>query len=72
MEIDSAEFTAGFVKKYIPLKRPGKVNDIAPVYIFVASEESILLPASGHCRWQAVGLAKAGKRFIIKKLISIK
>jgi 3-oxoacyl-[acyl-carrier protein] reductase len=40
MEIDSPEFTASFTDQYIPLNRPGKVNEIAPVFLFLASEES--------------------------------
>ena len=40
MEIDPPEFTANFVEQYIPLNRPGKVGEIAPVFLFLASEES--------------------------------
>ncbi len=40
MEIDPPEFTANFVEQYIPLNRPGKVEDIAPIFLFLASEES--------------------------------
>ena len=38
--IDSPEFTAAFVKRYIPMDRPGKVGEIAPVFLFLASDES--------------------------------
>lgn len=40
MEIDSPEFTKKFVDRYIPLNRPGKVEEIAPIFLFLASEES--------------------------------
>ena len=40
MEIDPPAFTANFVDQYIPLNRPGKVQEIAPVFLFLASEES--------------------------------
>ncbi|HMF70834.1 MAG TPA: SDR family NAD(P)-dependent oxidoreductase [Flavitalea sp.] len=39
-EIDSPEFTDNFVKQYIPLNRPGTVEEIAPVFLFLASDES--------------------------------
>ena len=39
-EIDSPEFTENFVNQYIPLNRPGTVEEIAPVFLFLASEES--------------------------------
>ncbi len=38
--IDSPEFTARFVNRYIPLNRPGKPEEIAPVFLFLASDES--------------------------------
>lgn len=40
MEIDSAEFVKDFVDRYIPLGRSGRVEDIAPMFLFLASEES--------------------------------
>ena len=40
MEIDPPEFTENFVNQYIPLNRPGKVEEIAPLFLFLASEES--------------------------------
>jgi 3-oxoacyl-[acyl-carrier protein] reductase len=40
MEIDDPEFTKNFVDKYIPLNRPGKMNEIAPAFLFLASEEN--------------------------------
>lgn len=40
MAIDPPEFTANFVEQYIPVNRPGKVEEIAPVFLFLASEES--------------------------------
>ena len=38
--IDSPEFTARFVSRYIPMNRPGKPEEIAPVFLFLASDES--------------------------------
>jgi 3-oxoacyl-[acyl-carrier protein] reductase len=40
MEIDPPEFTENFVKQYIPLNRPGKVEEVAPLFLFLASDES--------------------------------
>jgi 3-oxoacyl-[acyl-carrier protein] reductase len=40
MEIDSKEFTKDFAERYIPLNRPGKVEEIAPLFLFLASEDS--------------------------------
>jgi 3-oxoacyl-[acyl-carrier protein] reductase len=40
MEIDPPEFTENFVRQYIPLNRPGKVEEVAPLFLFLASEES--------------------------------
>jgi len=40
MEIDSPEFVKNFVDRYIPMNRTGKVEDIAPAFLFLASEES--------------------------------
>ncbi|GEO11885.1 SDR family NAD(P)-dependent oxidoreductase [Segetibacter aerophilus] len=39
-EIDPPEFTEAFVKQYIPLNRPGKPEEIAPIFLFLASDES--------------------------------
>jgi NAD(P)-dependent dehydrogenase (short-subunit alcohol dehydrogenase family) len=39
-EIDPPEFTQEFVKQYIPLKRAGKPEEIAPIFLFLASNES--------------------------------
>lgn len=38
--IDSPEFTERFVNRYIPMNRPGKPEEIAPVFLFLASDES--------------------------------
>jgi 3-oxoacyl-[acyl-carrier protein] reductase len=38
--IDSPEFTARFVNRYIPMNRHGKPEEIAPVFLFLASDES--------------------------------
>jgi 3-oxoacyl-[acyl-carrier protein] reductase len=40
MEIDPPEFTEQFTKQFIPLNRPGKVEDVSPVFLFLASDES--------------------------------
>jgi 3-oxoacyl-[acyl-carrier protein] reductase len=40
MEIDPPAFTDNFVKQYIPLNRPGKVEEVAPLFLFLASDES--------------------------------
>jgi 3-oxoacyl-[acyl-carrier protein] reductase len=40
MEIDPPEFTKKFVERYIPLGRAGKVEDVAPAFLFLASDES--------------------------------
>jgi 3-oxoacyl-[acyl-carrier protein] reductase len=39
-QIDSPEFTAAFADRYIPLNRPGKVGEIARIFLFLASDES--------------------------------
>ena len=38
--IDSPEFTANFVHRYIPMNRPGKPEEIAPLFLFLASDAS--------------------------------
>ena len=40
MEIDSPEFTQKFVDTFIPLERAGIVEDVAPAFLFLASDES--------------------------------
>jgi len=40
MEIDSPEFVENFVDRYIPMNRTGRVEEIAPAFLFLASEES--------------------------------
>lgn len=40
MEIDPPGFTENFVKQFIPLNRAGLVEDIAPIFLFLAGEES--------------------------------
>lgn len=41
--IDSPEFVRDFVDRYIPLGRPGHVHDIAPLFVFLASDDSAFL-----------------------------
>jgi 3-oxoacyl-[acyl-carrier protein] reductase len=61
MEIDPPEFTENFVKQYIPLNRPGKVDEVAPLFLFLASEESsfmtgqILIADGGQLAGQKPG-----------------
>jgi 3-oxoacyl-[acyl-carrier protein] reductase len=40
MEIDSPEFAQQFADRYIPMNRTGKVEEVAPAFLFLASEES--------------------------------
>ena len=40
MEIDSPEFVKEFSQRYIPMNRPGQVKEIAPLFLFLASDES--------------------------------
>jgi 3-oxoacyl-[acyl-carrier protein] reductase len=40
MEIDPPEFTEKFVERYIPLNRAGKVEEVAPLFLFLASNET--------------------------------
>jgi 3-oxoacyl-[acyl-carrier protein] reductase len=40
MEIDSPEYTKKFIDRYIPMNRAGKPEEIAPIFLFLASEES--------------------------------
>jgi 3-oxoacyl-[acyl-carrier protein] reductase len=37
-EIDPPEFVRDFVERYIPLGRPGTVEDVAPAFLFVAGK----------------------------------
>jgi 3-oxoacyl-[acyl-carrier protein] reductase len=39
-EIDPPEFTENFVKQFIPLNRPGSVDDVSPLFLFLAGDES--------------------------------
>jgi 3-oxoacyl-[acyl-carrier protein] reductase len=38
--IDSAEAVRDFVQHYIPLRRPGRIPEVAPIFLFLASEEA--------------------------------
>jgi 3-oxoacyl-[acyl-carrier protein] reductase len=61
MEIDPPEFTENFVKQYIPLNRPGKVEEVAPLFLFLASDETsfmtgqILIADGGQLAGQKPG-----------------
>jgi 3-oxoacyl-[acyl-carrier protein] reductase len=37
-EIDGPEFVADFVERYIPLNRAGRVEDVPPVFLFLAGD----------------------------------
>ena len=39
-EIDSPEFVENFAGRYIPMGRPGKPHEVAPMFLFLASDES--------------------------------
>ncbi|HTE23786.1 SDR family NAD(P)-dependent oxidoreductase [Flavitalea sp.] len=60
-EIDSPEFTENFVRQYIPMNRPGTVEEIAPVFLFLASHESsfitgqIIIADGGQLAGQKAG-----------------
>lgn len=43
MEIDNPEFARDFVERYIPINRPGSAADVAPMFLFLASEESAFI-----------------------------
>ena len=38
--IDSPAFVRDFVDRYIPIGRQGKVDDVAPLFVFLASDEA--------------------------------
>ena len=67
MEIDPPEFTENFVQQYIPLNRPGKVEDVAPLFLFLASQESsfmtgqILIADGGQLAGQKPAMDLLGK-----------
>ena len=66
-EIDPPEFTENFVKQYIPLNRPGTVEEIAPLFLFLASDESsfitgqIIIADGGQLAGQKAGSDLLGK-----------
>jgi 3-oxoacyl-[acyl-carrier protein] reductase len=67
MEIDSPEFVQSFVDRFIPLNRPGKVEDVAPLFLFLASEESSFITGQDiYRRWRPVSRAKARRRTVEK------
>jgi NAD(P)-dependent dehydrogenase (short-subunit alcohol dehydrogenase family) len=43
LEIDSPEFTQRFIDAYIPMKRVGRVEDVAPAFVSLASDESAFI-----------------------------
>jgi len=38
--IDSPEFTENFTRRYIPMGRPGRPSEVAPMFLFLAGDES--------------------------------
>ncbi|MBD3325172.1 SDR family oxidoreductase, partial [candidate division KSB3 bacterium] len=42
-EIDSPEFVENFVDRYIPMNRHGRVEDIAPAFLFLASDDAAFM-----------------------------
>ena len=42
-EIDSPEFVNSFVDRYIPMNRPGNVEEIAKIFLFLASDGSAFM-----------------------------
>ena len=42
-EIDPPEFVENFVERYIPQNRHGKVEDVAPMFLFLASEAAAFI-----------------------------
>ena len=66
-EIDSPDFTENFVRQYIPLNRPGQVEEVAPVFLFLASEESsfitgqVIIVDGGQLAGQKPGSEVVGK-----------
>jgi NAD(P)-dependent dehydrogenase (short-subunit alcohol dehydrogenase family) len=38
--IDSPAFVRDFIDRYIPLGRCGRVNDVAPLFVFLAQDEA--------------------------------
>lgn len=61
LAIDPPEFTENFVKQFIPLNRPGKVEEVAPLFLFLASEDSsfmtgqIMIADGGQLAGQKAG-----------------
>jgi 3-oxoacyl-[acyl-carrier protein] reductase len=43
LEVDSDEFVSEFVDRYVPANRPGQVTDIAPLFLFLASDEAVYI-----------------------------
>ena len=40
MEIDSPDFVKDFTNRYIPMNRPGTVAEVAPMFLFLAGDDS--------------------------------
>jgi 3-oxoacyl-[acyl-carrier protein] reductase len=45
--IDSPEFVKDFIDRYVPLGRPGRVQDVSSLFLFLASDESRFM--TGEC-----------------------
>lgn len=67
IETDPADFTQQFVDRYIPMNRPGSVEEVAPAFLFLASEESsfmtgqIIIMDGGQLAGQKPGNHLSGK-----------
>jgi len=42
-ELDSPEFVRDFVTRYVPLGRCGRVDDVAPLFVFLASDAAAFI-----------------------------
>jgi 3-oxoacyl-[acyl-carrier protein] reductase len=67
MEIDPPEFRQSFVERYIPIDRAGSAEEVAPLFLFLASDESsfmtgqIIIADGGQLAGQKPGEALRSK-----------
>lgn len=40
IKVDSEEFVQNYAERYMPINRVGKVEEIAPIFLFLASDEA--------------------------------